>query len=203
MHGYCFFCVSGVLRALGRHPSVTTREIQLDATRGLEFDAHLFGQTIEPFPGALVVVANDWPFFYDLDVLRQECAPFGHRIVNAARLLGDTKEEAVRAFMATRPDPCIVVSSTDFEFGKMTEARRVDVSPRNGFDEQAAARLLGLLNSLGDDAKRPVSSDELLRAAVGPQLLRRVELYAGTLRAASDSRFQNRLAEMLSRTRVE
>ncbi|CAB3755495.1 hypothetical protein [Paraburkholderia humisilvae] len=198
-----FFCVSGVLDGLGRHPSITTREDEPEATRSLELDTHLFAQTIEPFPGVLVVVANDWPFFYDLDVLRQECAPFGRRIVNAARLLGDTKEEAVHAFMATRPDPCIVVSSTDFEFSKMTEARRVDVSPRNGFDKQAAARLLSLLNSLGDDAKRPVSRDELLRASVGPQLLRRVEQYAGTLRAASDSKFQHRLAEMLSRTRIE
>ncbi|MFP3675423.1 hypothetical protein SB724_21650, partial [Bacillus sp. SIMBA_031] len=77
-----FFCVSGVIGAIDRHPSITTRENEPEASRSLESYASLFARTIEPFPGALVVIANDWPLLYDLEVLRQECAAFAQRIVN-------------------------------------------------------------------------------------------------------------------------
>ncbi|MCW0131861.1 HAD domain-containing protein [Burkholderia pseudomallei] len=172
-----FFCVSGVLGAIGRHPSITTRDDEPEATRALESDARMFAQTIEPFPGALVVIANDWPLLYDIKFLRQECAPFGHRIVNSVRVLGGTKEESILAFMTSRSEPYIVVTSSDFEFSEVTAGRRVNVALQAGFDEEAADNLRALLEEYGDAAQRHVSTDDVMRATIGNPWMRRVQSY--------------------------
>lgn len=172
-----FFCVSGVLGAIERHPSITTREDEPAATRSLESDARLFAQTIEPFPGALVVIANDWPMLYDLEFLRRECAPFAQRIVNSVRVLGGTKEDAILTFMSSRSAEYVVVASTDFEFSAETARRRIDVSVEAGFDEEAADRLYALLEECGEAARMPVSTDDVMTATTGNPWMRRVQSY--------------------------
>ncbi|WP_438326965.1 hypothetical protein [Burkholderia pseudomallei] len=160
-----FFCVSGVLGAMRQHPSITTRDNEPVTTRSLEADARLLAQTIEPYPGALVVVANDWPLFYDLKFLRQHCHELGQRIVGAVRMVGDSKESSVLEYMVRRPYPFVVVASEDFEFGEATAANRIDVNPAVGFDLQVAGRLHILLNECGEDATRPVSDEDVLQVA--------------------------------------
>jgi len=68
------------------------------------------------FPGAAVVVGNDWPFYYDIRFLQRACREFGWRVVNAIKTLGGVKEDAVLDFMSTHPEPFVVVASLDFEF---------------------------------------------------------------------------------------
>ncbi|KVN61481.1 hypothetical protein WM03_11980 [Burkholderia ubonensis] len=172
-----FFCVSGVLGAIDRHPSITTRENEPEATRSLESDACLFARTIEPFPGALVVIANDWPLFHDLEFLQQECVPFAQRIVNAVRVLGGTKEEAVLGFLSSLSAEYVVVTSPDFEFSGETAGRRVNVGSEAGFDEQAAGRLRTLLEEYGDAARSPASTDDVMRATSGNPWMRRMQTY--------------------------
>lgn len=172
-----FFCVSGVLGAIDRHPSITTRENEPAATCSLESDARLFAQTIEPFPGALVVIANDWPLLYDLKFLKQECTPFGARIVNSVRVLGGTKEDAIQKFMSSRSAEYVVVASADFEFSAVTAGRRVNVSANAGFDDEAADRLRVLLEECGEAATRPVSNDDVMKATVGNPWMQRVQSY--------------------------
>ncbi|MFY4696468.1 hypothetical protein [Burkholderia glumae] len=162
-----FFCVSGVLGAIRRHPSITTRDNEPASSRAMESDAQLLAQTIEPFPGALVVIANDWPLVYNLKYLQQHCPAFGERIVSSVRMVGDTKESSVLEYMARRPYRFVVVASKDFEFGEATAANRVDVNPAVGFDLRAAGRLHILLNECGEDATRPVTDEDLLQVA-GP-----------------------------------
>lgn len=172
-----FFCVSGVIGAIDRHPSITTRENEPEASRSLESDASLFARTIEPFPGALVVIANDWPLLYDLEVLRQECAAFAQRIVNAVRTLGGTKEEAVLGFLSSLPAEYVVVASPDFEFSDVTAARRVNVDSQFGFDAGAADRLRVLLEKAAEAATHPVSADDIMRATAGNPWVRRLQTY--------------------------
>ncbi|RKP48300.1 hypothetical protein [Trinickia fusca] len=172
-----FFCVSGVLGAIDRHPSITTRENEPAATRSLESDARLFAQAIEPFPGALVVIANDWPLLYDLEFLRQECALFGPRIVNSVKILGGTKEESILKFMSSRSEPYVVVTSSDFEFSEGTMGRRVNVDSEAGFDEEASDRLRQLLEEYGEAAQRPASADDIMRATAGNPWMQRVQSY--------------------------
>lgn len=174
---FVFFSVSGVLGAIDRHPSITTRENEPAATRSLESDVRLFAQTIEPFPGALVVIANDWPLLYDREFLRQECALLGPRIVNSVRILGGTKEESILTFMTSRSEPYIVVTSSDFEFSAETAGRRIDVSVDAGFDEEAADRLYALLEECGEAARMPVSTDDVMTATTGNPWMRRVQSY--------------------------
>lgn len=162
-----FFCVSGVLGAMRQHPSITTRDNEPGSTRSLESDARLLAQTIEPFPGVLVVIANDWPLFYDMKFLRQHCLELGQRIVGSVRMVGDSKESSVLEYMARRPYRFVVVASKDFEFGEATAENRIDVNPEVGFDPQAAGRLHILLNECGEDAIRPVSDEDVLQVA-GP-----------------------------------
>ncbi|WP_260436178.1 hypothetical protein [Burkholderia sp. Bp9143] len=172
-----FFCVSGVLGAIDRHPSITTRENEPAARRSLESDARLFTRTIEPFPGALVVIANDWPLLYDPEFVRHECAPFAQRIVNSVRVLGGTKEDAILTFMGSRSVEYVVVASTDFEFSEETARRRIDVSVDAGFDDEAADRLRVLLEEYGDAARSPASTDDVMRATSGNPWMRRVQSY--------------------------
>ncbi|ARK48553.1 hypothetical protein [Burkholderia pseudomallei] len=174
---FVFFSVSGVLGAMDRHPSITTRENEPAATRSLESDVRLFAQTIESFPGALVVIANDWPLLYDREFLWQECALLGPRIVTSVRILGGTKEESILTFMTSRSEPYIVVTSSDFEFSAETAGRRVNVDLEAGFDEEAANRLRVLLEECGEAATRPVSTDDVIRATAGNPWMRRVQTY--------------------------
>lgn len=162
-----FFCVSGVLGAMRQHPSITTRDHEPVSTRSLEADVRLLAQTIEPFPGALVVIANDWPLFYDLKFVRQNCHELGQRIVGAVRMVGDSKESSVLQYMVRRPYRFAVVASKDFEFGEATAPNRIDVNPEVGFDLHVSAQLHILLSECGEDATRPVSDDDVLRVA-GP-----------------------------------
>jgi hypothetical protein len=167
-----FFCVSGVLGEIRRHPSVTTRDEGPDAIRPLEADARLLAQTIEPFAGTVVVIGNDWPFIYDLDFLKQACVPLGRRVVGSVMALGGgTKESAVLTYMEMRPDPFIIVASPDFEFTESTAARRVDVNPKTGFDDESADRVRILLRECGSAATEAPSNDDVLRARVGVDLL--------------------------------
>jgi len=172
-----FFCVGGVLGAIDRHPAITTRENEPAATRSLESDARLFAQTIEPFPGALVVVANDWPLLYNIELLRRECEPFGKRIVNSVRVLGGTKEDAILAFMSSRSAEYVVVASTDFEFSEETARRRIDVGVDAGFDEEAADRLRVLLEGYGEAARNPATTNDVMRATAGNPWMHRVQSY--------------------------
>ncbi|WP_442808839.1 hypothetical protein [Trinickia soli] len=172
-----FFCVSGVLGAIDRHPSITTRENEPEATRSLESDARLFAQAIEPFPGALVVIANDWPLLYDLEFLRQEFALFGPRIVNSVKILGGTKEEQLLTFMAARSAPYVVVASSDFEFSEVTAGRRVNVNLEVGFDEEASGRLRELLEEYGEAAQRPALAHDIMTATAGNPWMQRVQSY--------------------------
>ncbi|VBT21813.1 Uncharacterised protein [Burkholderia pseudomallei] len=172
-----FFCVSGVLGAIDRHPAITTRENEPAATRSLESDASLFARAIEPFAGALVVIANDWPLFYDLEFLQQECVPFAQRIVNAVKVLGGTKEEAVLGFLSSLSTEYVVVASPDFEFSEVTAARRVNVDSQLGFDADAADRLRVLLEKAGEAATHPVSTDDIMRATAGNPWVQRLQTY--------------------------
>lgn len=172
-----FFCVSGVLGAIDRHPAITTREDEPAATRSLDADALLFAQTIEPFPGVLVVIANDWPLLYDVEFLRRECAPFAQRIVNSVRILGGTKEEAVLGFLSALSAEYAVVASPDFEFSDVTAARRVNVDSQFGFDAGAADRLRVLLEKAGEAATHPVSTEDIMRASAGNPWVRRLQTY--------------------------
>jgi hypothetical protein len=170
-----FFSISGVLGAIDRHPSITTRENEPEATRSLESDARLLAQTIEPFPGALVVIANDWPLLYDQDFLRRECAPFGPRIVNSLKIFGGTKESAILKFMSSRSNDFVVIASSDFEFSEATVRRRINVRVGAGFDEEAADRLRELLEACGEAATRPASTDDVMSATICNPLMRRLQ----------------------------
>jgi hypothetical protein len=181
-----FFCVSGVLGPIRRHLPITTRDNESGSARSLESDARLLAKTIEPFPGALAVIANDWPFFYDLKFLRQHCASFGERIVSAVRMVGGTKEESVLEFMTTRPYRYVVVASHDFEFGEATAANRVDVNPEVGFDLHASAQLHLLLNECGEAATRPVSNEDVRQVA--GQFARPIHSSTAYLRATNSRR---------------
>lgn len=191
-----FFCISGVLGAIPRHPSITTRDTEAEATRCLDADARLFAKAIEPFPGVAVVVANDWPLIHGLNFLRQECAPFGYRIVNSVKLVGGTKEDSILTFMSSRSEPYVVVTSSDFEFSEVTVGNRVNVGLEAGFDEEAAERLQALLEEFGEAARKPVSHDDVMRATVGNPWMRRVQSYLAPAQASSNLSAQCRLAAM-------
>ncbi|WP_185219140.1 hypothetical protein [Paraburkholderia dinghuensis] len=192
-----FFCVSGVLGAIGRHPSITTREGAPAATRSLESDVRLFAETIESFPGALVAVGNDWPLVHNLPFLREACASFRHRIVNSVRLVSETKEESILAFMEPRCEPYAVVTSPDFEFSDVTAGMRVDVGFETGFNEKAADRLRTLLEGFGEAAKRPASGEEVLSATVNNPLVQRLQGHLAQLRPPNYLNGQRKFVERL------
>ena len=194
---FVFFCVGGVLPPMCRHPSLTMREGASEATRGLEADARLLARTLAPYPGVVIVVANDWPFYYDLDELRSSLE-FGRRIVNVVRTLGSTKEAGVLDFMSGRAEPFIVIESPDFEFTELTDSSRIDVDPKQGFDKKARARLLEHLSTLGDHASNPISEEDMLRATVGSRDLRRAQKYIAPIRAGEDVSFQRKLRFLIA-----
>ncbi len=195
---FVFFCVGGVLPPMRRHPSLMTREGAPEATRELEVDALLLTRTLVPYPGAVIVVANDWPFYYDLEELRSS-REFGRRIVNVVRTLGSTKESAVLDFMSGRAEPFIVIASPDFEFTKLTDSRRIDVGLEQGFDEEAQVSLLEHLRLLGEQATNPLSEDDMLRATVGSRDLRRARKYISPIRASGDVAFQHKLRSLIGK----
>ncbi|MGF6774922.1 hypothetical protein P3T21_000109 [Paraburkholderia sp. GAS334] len=195
---FVFFCVGGVLPPMRRHPSLMTREGAPEATRELEVDALLLTRTLVPYPGAVIVVANDWPFYYDLEELRSS-REFGRRIVNVVRTLGSTKESAVLDFMSGRAEPFIVIASPDFEFTQLTDSRRIDVGLEQGFDEEAQVSLLEHLRLLGEQATNPLSEDDMLRATVGSRDLRRARKYISPIRASGDVAFQHKLRSLIGK----
>ncbi|WP_082263079.1 hypothetical protein [Burkholderia pseudomallei] len=195
-----FFCISGVLGKMRRHPSITTRDSEAAPLRSLDTDSLLFGTTIDSFPGVVVVVANDWPLNYGLSILRQECAPFGHRIVNSVKLVGGTKEDCILTFMASRSEPYAVVASSDFEFSEVTAEERVNVRLDAGFDDDAVDRLRRILEGYGEEAKRPLSADEVLSATVNNPMLRRMQKYVTASQAARELNPHRQLAKELSPT---
>ncbi|WP_156126776.1 hypothetical protein [Burkholderia sp. 9120] len=194
---FVFFCVGGVLPPMRRHPSLATRDGAPQATRTLETDALLLARTLESYSGAVIVIANDWPFYYDLEELRSS-REFGRRIVNVVRTLGSTKESAVLDFMSGRAEPFIVIASPDFEFTYLTETRRIDVGIEQGFDEEAQVSLLEHLRLLGEQATNPLTEDDMLRATVGSRDLKRARKYISPIRAGDDVAFQRKLRYLVS-----
>lgn len=199
---FVFFCISGVWGPMRRHPSVTTRETEPEAVRSLEADTILMAKTLRAYPGAVVVVGNDWPFYYDLASLRSASNPFGGRIINVVRTLGGTKEAAVLGFMSGRTEPFVVVASKDFEFTDLTNGQRIDVGLEQGFNEQARASLLKHLSQLGTQATNPLSEDDVLRATVDSRDLRRAHKYLPLLRASGDAEFQRKLRSLIGEEEV-
>lgn len=194
---FIFFCVSGVLGPMSRHPSLTTRENAPEATRPLERDVQLLGKALSLYPGAVVVVGNDWPLYYDVKTLRQANSGFGRRVFNVLNTIGSTKEQAVFDFMANRDEPFVILASEDFEFTQRTASSRIDVDRERGFDETARAALELRLNGFGGYASDPLSNDDILRATVGIHALRKARDFKSPLRANEDVAFQRHLAEML------
>lgn len=190
---YIFFCVSGVLGPMNLHPSLTTREGEPNASRPLEADASLIGGVLDAYPGAVVVIANDWPFYYDLESLRVAGGEFERRIVNVVRTLGGTKEEAVLDFMAGRTESFVVIASQDFEFTEQTASVRIDIDDNRGFDDAARENLLQHLLALGQHASNPLSEDDALRATVSNRELRHARKLFHPIRAGNDSAFQGAL----------
>ncbi|WP_454808390.1 hypothetical protein [Paraburkholderia fungorum] len=196
---FVFFCIGGVLGPMHPHASLTTRENVPEATRSLEADVSLLGRTLDAFPGVVVVVGNDWPFYYDIGLLRRECREFGRRVVNVVKTLGGSKEQAVLDFMYGRAEPFIVIASPDFEFTELTASRRIDVDLEHGFDDEARAGLLEHLNTLGAYASNPLSEDDMLRATVGSRDLRRARKYISPIRASGDVAFQHKLRSLIGK----
>lgn len=185
-----FFCISGVLGPMRRHPSLTTRESAPAASRSLDADASLLATTLSAYPGAVVVVGNDWPFYYDVELIRRACAELGLPVVNVVKTLGGTKEDAVVDFMSGRSEPFIIVASQDFEFSENTASRRIDVDRQGGLDEMASAALAERLLAVRDHALSPLSDDDMLRARIGRYATRRARSYISNIRATEDSKFQ-------------
>ncbi|CAE6767933.1 hypothetical protein R70006_03807 [Paraburkholderia domus] len=194
---FVFFCVSGVVGPMSRHPSLTTREYAPEATRPLDRDVQLLGKALSPYPGAVIVVGNDWPLYYDLKNLREVGHGFGCRVVNVINTIGSTKERAVFDFMENREEPFVILASRDFEFTHRTALSRINVEPERGFDENACVALELHLNGFGAYARDPLSDDEILRATVGIHALRKARDFKSPLRANEDVAFQRHLAEML------
>ncbi|MGF6410050.1 hypothetical protein [Paraburkholderia sp. MM5482-R1] len=194
---FIFFCVSGVLGSMSRHPSLTTRENAPEATRSLEKDVLRLGRTLSTYPGAVIVVGNDWPLCYDFRNLREAGHEFGRRVVNVLNTVGSTKEQAVLDFCANRHDPFVILASQDFEFSHRTASSRIDVDQQRGFDETARAALEVHLRGFGACATDTLSDDDILRATVGTYALRKARDIKSPIRANEDAAFQRRLAEML------
>ncbi|MFL9964653.1 hypothetical protein PQR02_27025 [Paraburkholderia sediminicola] len=194
---YIFFCVSGVLGPMNRHPSLTTRENSPESCCSLERDVQLLGEALSAYPGAVIVVGNDWPLYYDLKTLRQADSGFGRRVLNVLNTIGSTKEQAVFDFMANRNEPFVILASQDFEFSHRTGSSRIDVDHERGFDDTARAALESHLRGFGAPATDALSDDDILRATVATAALRTARNFKFPLRANQDAAFQRRLAEML------
>lgn len=196
---FIFFCVSGVLGSMSRHPSLTTREAEPQATRPLATDTSLIAATLTGYPGAVVVIANDWPFFYDLNSLREAGREFERRIVNVVRTLSDSKESAVLDFMNGRAEPFIVIASQDFEFTEKTAGKCIHIDDKHGFNDVAHGRLQEQLRAFGERALRPLSEDEIMRASISTRDLRRAQKLFLPTCSSNDRTFRRELRSRLMR----
>lgn len=194
---FVFFCVSGVLGPIQRHLSLTTREDALTSARSLDADMLALANALERFPGAVIVVGNDWPLLYDIETVRTTCSTVGRRIVNGLNVLSDTREQAVLDFMSTRPEPYLVVASSDFEFSEITRSKRIDINCATGFDYTAQSMLVSRLHEIGYFAIRPVTGAEMLGAMSSGRQLERARRFAAALYAAQDEKFQVALQSLL------
>ncbi|WP_076882795.1 hypothetical protein [Burkholderia pseudomallei] len=179
---FVFFCVSGVLGPMRRHPSMTTREGEPQAIRSLDADVLRMGSSLSSYPGAVIVVGNDWPFYYDVELIRRACSEFGLPVVNVVKTFGGTKENAVVDFMSGRPEPFVVVASQDFEFSENTASQRISVDCQDGFDEAASGSLSEHLRALGEHSLGPLSDDDMRRATVVRYATREVREYISNIR---------------------
>jgi hypothetical protein len=190
---YVFFCVSGALGTLNLNLSVSKRHGDEAGVRLLDRDVALLTKTLRAFAGVVVVAGNSWPFYYDLESIRQAFSELGARVVNVVKTLADKQEEAVLDFMSNRSEPFIALASSEFEFSALTEPRRVDIDTRIGFDEAACSALLAQLRAIGEPAIRPLSYDEMLRATVSGHDLRRAKRMFSRMHASEDVQLQERL----------
>jgi hypothetical protein len=154
---------------------------------------------LERFPGAVLVVGNDWPLLYDIETVRATCSTLGRRIVNGLNVLSDTKEQAVLDFMSTRPEPYLVIASSGFEFSEITSSKRINVEGSTGFDSAAQTVLVSRLQEIGYLALRRVTSAEMLDAMSSSRHLARARQYAAALYAAQDEKFQVALQSLLGK----
>lgn len=190
---YVFFCVSGALGTLNLNLSVSKRHGAEANVRLLDRDVALLTKTLRAFAGVVVVAGNSWPFYYDLESIRQAFSELGSRVVNVVKTLADKQEEAVLDFMSNRSEPFIVLASPEFEFSALTESRRVDIDTRFGFDEAACSALLAQLRAVGEPAIRALSYDDMLRATVSGYALRRAKRMLSCTHAREDVQFQHSL----------
>jgi hypothetical protein len=194
---YVFFCVGGVHGALLDKPSPMTRDEWVPTARSLTADISKLAETLGEYPGAVVVVGNAWPLYYDLSCIREVCGELGRRVVNVVSTLGHTLEEAVLDFMESRSEQFVILSSTEFEFSDLTAAQRVNIDTNIGFDEMARIALVKQLQEFGQEGKRSLTEDDLLRAIIGGHALRRARRLISQIRAAEDLLFQRTLRSLV------
>ncbi|SDC46682.1 hypothetical protein [Paraburkholderia lycopersici] len=194
---YVFFCMNGELGPLRDYPSPTTREGCVPAKRHLAVDVSQLAETLAGYPGAVVVIGNSWPLYYDVKRMREACGELGMRIVNAVNTFGGTREQAVLDFMENRTESFVILASAEFEFSDLTSSRRVNVNPEAGIDEAVRRVLVKQLREFGALATRPVSDDEMLRATVAGHALRRAKRFISQMRARNDMQFQRRLRSLV------
>jgi hypothetical protein len=194
---YVFFCMSGELGPLRDYPSPTTREGWVPTARQLAVDISHLADALADYPGAVVVVGNGWPLYYDLKCIREVCGELGTRIVNALNTFGGTREQAVLDFMENRIESFVILASSEFEFSDLTSSRRVNTNPEVGLDEASRRALVKELHEFGEHATRPLSDDDMLRATVGTYALRRARRFISPMRARDDTQFQRRLRSLV------
>lgn len=165
--------------------------------RRLESDVSLLTETLCDYPGVAIVVGNAWPFHYSLDSLRQAFSTLGRRVTNFVSTMAYRQEEAILDFMNGRTEPYVVVASTESEFSKLTNARRVDVDMHLGFNDSAQSALVGQLRAIGEPAIRELAFDDMLRATVSGHALRRASRMLSLVHATDDVEFQWRLRSIL------
>ncbi|MEX3999797.1 hypothetical protein AB4Y38_12960 [Paraburkholderia sp. EG285A] len=190
---YVFFCVSGALDTLNLNFSVPKCHGGMANMRRLESDVSLLRETLRDYPGVVIVAGSAWPFHYSLDSLRQAFSELGQRVVNFISTLADRQEEAIFDFISYRSEPYVILASKEAEFSKLTDSRRVDVDMQLGFNESTQSALVAHLRTIGEPAIRPLSYDDMLRATVSGQALRRAKRMLSRMNAREDIQFQHSL----------
>lgn len=176
---------------------MSTRDDQVARYRSLATDLANFEGALAAFPGAVIVIANDWPFFFDMETIRRAAEGFGRRVFNVVTTLGGSKEDAVLDFMMFRSNPFVVVASPEFEFSSMTASQRLNLDHKRGFDEVARQALETQLRALDEHAMRPLSDEETLEASSSRQAIRRARRFVLLRRADEDLQFQRRLRSLM------
>jgi hypothetical protein len=190
---YVFFCVNGALGPLHLNLAVPELHGAKATIRPLDRDVALLTKTLRAYPGAVVVAGNSWPFYYDLESIRQAFSELGSRVVNAVKTLSDKQEEAVLDFMSNRSEPFVVLASPEFDFTGLTELQQVDINVERGFDHAASSTLAANLKAIGEPATRPLSYDDMLRATVTGRALGRAKRMFSLVNAGEDVWFQQSL----------